>query len=1560
VTDQTEKSKVVQRILTALRRWNPPEGVDGPLFRAFAKEMAERIRGPFLAQHHPSEVLSYLEAAFLFALRRPGDAIHVGVERSPQRGVRVVAVMGDQPFIVDTIRLFLRRAEVDYWGGFHVIFRPIRDADGVMIGVGEEGSPESLTLLEGDAGLLRGTDLDEAGGRLRHSLELARATVRDFRPMVRIVERIIERCEGLAEHLLDQEFHYRETAAFLKWLVRENFVFMGLEYEGKRLGVQAIDGPFFASADGEWTLPHPPGTVFVRKSVVESPIHRAGRIDEIRVVIGAGTKQEESLFIRGMFTYRAVTQPSRNVPILRGVLRSELLDQGSEPGSFRYKGIANVFDSLPTEFLFTTPRAAISQMIELVLDSEQQQEVGVTMLRTTDHTAFLLISMPKPDYSEELRRDLEQEVVRGTGATYTDHGLFIGRYETVLLHFYLTGVTKTDRAEVQALTERIRAMATPWISRLWQQLAREVGEERADYLVDTYGRAFPEAWTRRTPVERAVRDIERLDSLPGHEVLAEVCVEGEVANLRVYQSRDVYLTDLLPLLDHMGLTVKSSESVPVRSRGGSLAFDSFMLAISGKQLDRLVANKLIIEACIPAVFERKVDNDPLNKLVLNSSLSWRAVDVLRAYTHYMRQLQIPVAAPRLRSILLEHPQTCRQLFLLFEAKFSPELAEGREALISEREALLEDLLRLLRTHDEDLVLSGIANLIRATVRTNYFREDVEGHYLSFKFDCAKVRDMKGQRPLFEIYVHSHEVEGVHMRFGRVARGGLRWSDRTDYRSEVLGLVTTQQVKNVVIVPEGSKGGFYLRFQERDRAAARAQADRLYRVFVQGLLDLTDNVVAGQVVSPPQVVAWDAPDPYLVVAADKGTAALSDTANEISLAYGFWLGDAFASGGSNGYDHKQVGITARGAWTLVRRHFAELRRDPYKEAFTVVGVGDMGGDVFGNGLIETPHARLLAAFNHAHIFLDPNPDAARSFEERKRLFYAPRAGGWDHYDTSLISEGGGVYDRTSRYIQLSPQAQLMFGIERERVEPEEVIRMILAMDVDLLWSGGIGTYVKATHESHDDADDRSNDRARIDARQLRAKVVGEGANLSFTQAARIEAGLRGVALNTDFIDNSAGVDMSDHEVNLKILINAPMARGELDEAGRNELLRSLTEEVAELVLLNNEVQGRQLSRDRIRSKQDIFPFARAISFIERVWGFDRAALQLPNEAVLLERAEAGAGLTRPELATLSAHVKRWVYAELIASGKARQLSSYDATLMSYFPKALQERYPQDIREHQLADEIAMTMLTTRLVGDTGASFVPLLAESSGRSVMEIADAYLRSQRLARAYATRSTLEELRTTVSLDALYRAWVRVDAGCREVTAYWLEVGNRPPTDSELSSMSEAVDQVYALQADDMARRQVELVRVMRADDIPANVAELVLKAGYLNIALMVWSNANKLNVSLAETVVRQLAAGRATRLQEVIDSLSTQPALGEWSPIAMRVFVDRFGRVLRDVVRRLGAGLPAKSVDELEPLLERGPLRALREQVDRLLPRGAPADVAALVVLEERLRGIVDRLGA
>jgi len=1319
------------QIRSSLSRWTGslPE-TDRSLFDQFVDETLNRLRGPFLAHHPPTQVLTYLEEAFRFARSRKPGEIRVDVRPRQTKGVAVLTAMDDQPFIVDTIRLFLRSNLADYWGGFNLVYTANRDENGEMIGVGQPGGRlESLTMLEADSGRLV-EDLDLSRRTLRLNLEHGQAMVQDFKAMTRTVERTIDRLEIMGDRQPDRSEVLRETAAFLNWLMAENFVFMGIDIgtDGESLGIQRLPGPYHNTSGRDWPVPHYPGTIFVRKGSIESPVHRAGRIDEIYVSIGGDATPDATeikLFIRGMFTYRAVTQPSRNVPILRKVLGEILVEQSSEPGSFRYKGIANVFDSLPTEFLFTANKQAIAEMVDLVFEAEQQQEVGVTFIMNTPDSAFCLVAMPKSQFGDELRRELEREIIATTHATYSDHGLFIGRYDTVLLHYYLTGVTYPGDAAVQKLTERIRQLATPWLHRLWMALAERFGEKSADRMADTYGRAFPPEWIRTMPVDRTVRDIEMLERLAtGSAVAADVYdLDGEVF-LRVYQPNNIVLSRLLPVLSNFGLRVLDAQATPVRSRGGALHIDTFRLPADHPVLLRRAGR---LTEAIARVFDGSLSDDRLNGLVLSAGLSWDQVDVVRAYARYSRQLNVKVSPLRMTDILLGNPELVCLCMELFHVRFDPDLPGDRAAVMEHADQQLKDRIRLIVAHDEDLVFSTFRMLVNATVRTNAYRDDRPYHYLSLKFRGADVKTMGKHPPMYEIYVNSPAVEGVHLRFGEVARGGLRWSDRDDFRTEVLGLVTTQQVKNVVIVPTGSKGGFYLKSAPKDPAERRAMADQEYQTFIRGLLDVTDNIIEGEQVTNPRVVVHDDDGAYLVVAADKGTSHLSDVANRISESYGYWLGDAFASGGSNGYDHKKVGITARGAWVLVRRHFAELGVDPYNQEFTVIGVGDMGGDVFGNGLLESRKSRLLAAFNHAHIFLDPNPDPERSYEERKRLFGIQ--GGWDKYDPSLISTGGGVFERRAKSIELTPILQQMLGLEMDQAEPEIVMNAILKMDVDLLWNGGIGTFVKATGESHAQVDDRSNNDIRIDASELRAKIVGEGGNLGLSQGARIEASLQGTRLNTDAIDNSGGVDMSDREVNLKILLNGVVRRGALSVAERNQLLEDMTNEVADLVLADNDAHGRQISRDMLRSRDDIFGFGRAIAFVEREFGRPRHHLQLPDEEELERRAAEGIGLTRPELAVLSAWVKIYVAREL--QPHAERLPGYGQLLHSYFPKHIRATYPDDIDQHLLATSIATAVATTRMVADAGAAFFPMVIESTGASGPTIAVAYLKSQRLARS-------------------------------------------------------------------------------------------------------------------------------------------------------------------------------------------------------------------------------------
>lgn len=1548
-----------ERVLSALKRYKgslPAERL--PLFREFATLALDRIRGPFLALHSSAETLGRLELAFTHAFQRGGADVHVALHPRGKRGVSAIGNMADQPFIVDSMRLFLARAGAEYESGFNIVLPIERDDAGRIRSVGQGEHTESIVFLDADGGDLR-QDLDTATATLQGSLELARVVVRDFRAMTRTCERWVEKLDDLVDGDPGLAVEARETAAFLKWLLRDNFVFMGMEATNRdAAGIQTVPGPHAGSPDGEWPKPHAPGTVQVRKSLVESRVHRAGRIDEIRIAMPGDA--DNTLFIRGMFTYRAITQACRQVPILRGVLRDILTHQNAEPGSFRYKGISNVFDSLPTEFLFTADKSDIENTVDLVFEAEQRQEVGVSFLMTGPFSAFCLVAMPKSSYSEDLRRELESYTLARLGATYSDSGLYVGRFETVLAYFYLTGVRPPSEEGLAELKSELRERATPWLARLWRALAADSDEDTADRLTELYGRAFPEAWTRRNSARRTVRDLHHLESLSdGRPLAVDVFEQDDDILLRIYQSRDVYLSEILPVLDAMGLLIVDSQAVEVRSTEGTLTIDTFRIrGAQGVEREMLLTRREALIEAIEAVFRKDMSSDALNRLVLSAGMSWRDVDVLRGYLRYGRQLRVKLSEERGVEIVLRRPQTTARVLALFNALFDPDLAGDRDAAVTKARSALDEELRQISTHDEDLLYRSLREAVLATMRTNAFRTDRVRHYLSFKFDCSLIELMPDPKPVNEIFVSAHDVEGVHLRFGKVARGGLRWSDRDDYRTEVLGLATTQVVKNVLIVPTGAKGGFKLKAASADPRVARQQADELYKVFIRGLLDVTDNAIDGKIVPPPRVVRRDADDAYLVVAADKGTAHLSDTANALSRTYNFWLDDAFASGGSNGYDHKKVGITARGAWVLVRRHFAEIGINPYEDAFDCVGIGDMGGDVFGNGLVETSTVRLRAAFNHLHVFLDPTPDAAASYAERQRLFAAGRDGGWDNYNTDLISEGGGVFNRSAKAIDLSPQAQEMLGIDADAAPPETVIRHILKMQTDLLWNGGIGTYVKASHETDADAGDRSNDALRVDADELRCRIIGEGGNLGLTQQARIEAAAHGVRLNTDFVDNSAGVDMSDHEVNLKILLNQVLARGELTVEARNVLLEEMTDEVAKLVLLDNDLQGRQLSRDVIRSEQNVFDFGRAIDFVTRVHGRTRAQLNLPDDAELTRRAEDGRGLTRPELAVLSSWVKMYVFDQLM-QGEPKALPGYDKLLMEYFPARIQEAYADDIRGHMLADEIAMTVATNRIIADAGASFFPVNAEKTGRSIKVAAHAYLMAQELAHADEVRSTLEELRSSVQLTELNRAWVAIDAGTRHIATYWQGSRERIPRPDELTEMQSAVDEMWERQASDTMQAQDNAIHDLELSEIPRDVAVRVLKASHLNAALMVWAESKRAKKPLEQVAITQIAVGRVTRLQQVLDHLSTRPATGEWDPIALHILYNRFNRLLRELLAQVPVDGAWKTVDDLVPQLERGRLSRVRQQVDALIAEDESPSVASLLVLEERVAGVIARMG-
>ena len=812
----------------------------------------------------------------------------------------------------------------------------------------------------------------------------------------------------------------------------------------------------------------------------------------------------------------------------------------------------------------------------------------------------------------------------------------------------------------------------------------------------------------------------------------------------------ILLSDVLPLLEDLGVKVYDERPYEIDRAGPIDAWIyDFGLTSEDGPIDLDAVGESFKDAFRQA-WRGEIEVDGFNRLVLRSGLTWREVAMLRALAKYMRQTGTTFSQRYMEETVGNHPGVVRKLVELFRLRFDPARAEGRTADAQGLAALIEEEIDAVPSLDEDRILRSFLKLIQATLRTNYFQPEADGRpkpYISFKLDPALIPDLPLPRPEYEIWVYSPRIEGVHLRGGKVARGGIRWSDRReDFRTEVLGLMKAQMVKNAVIVPVGAKGGFVLKLPPTDREALRGECVDCYRTFIRGLLDLTDNIVGGETIPPPGVVCYDEDDPYLVVAADKGTATFSDIANGIAGEYGFWLGDAFASGGSTGYDHKAMGITARGAWESVKRHFRALDIDVQTTSISVVGIGDMAGDVFGNGMLLSRHLKLVAAFNHEHIFLDPDPDPETSYAERERLFSLPRSS-WADYDAAAISAGGGVFPRSAKSIELSPEARAALGIEAEELAPNELIRAILTAPVDLLWNGGIGTFVKASTESQLDVGDRANDALRVDGGDVRARVVGEGGNLGFTQKGRIEYALAGGRIFTDAIDNSAGVDCSDHEVNIKILLGDVVVAGDMTEKQRNELLAEMTDDVARLVLRNNYRQTQALSLAVRQAPSMLGVHARLIQHLEQTGRLSRELESLPSEEVLAERSAARSGLVSPELAILLAHAKIDLYDELVASNLPDD--EYTAEeLVRYFPRVLSERFQEEMGRHRLRRELIATYVTNSLVNRAGMTFAFRLGEETGAEGADIARAYMVAREVFGLRALWTAIEELDSSIPAD--------------------------------------------------------------------------------------------------------------------------------------------------------------------------------------------------------------------
>ncbi|MFF0625595.1 NAD-glutamate dehydrogenase [Streptomyces sp. NPDC004296] len=1384
-------------------------------------------------------------------------------------------------------------------------------------------------------------DLKQITADLLRVLSDVREAVEDWDKMRSASLRIAEElpAESIADDIRAEEVE--EARELLRWLSDDHFTFLGYrEYElacapcedgteedvltaipGTGLGILRSD-----PAHRESDVGHPVSPSFNRlpadarakarehklliltKANSRATVHRPSYLDYVGVkkfdkdgnVIG------ERRFL-GLFSSAAYTESVRRVPVIRRKVAEVLEGAGFSPNSHDGRDLLQILETYPRDELFQTPADQLRSIATSVLYLQERRRLRL-YLRQDEYGRYYsaLVYLPRDRYTTGVRLrliDILKEELGGTSVDFTAWNT-----ESVLsrLHFLIrvepgTALSELTDADVDRIEARLVEAARSWADGFAEALTAEVGEERAAELLRRYAHAFPEGYKADNNPRSAVADLQHLEKLtgePGRDFAVSLyepvnASPGE-RRFKIYRRGEpVSLSKVLPGLNRLGVEVVDERPHELRCADATLAW----IYDFGLRMPDYVSgddSRERFQEAFTAVWTGAAESDDFNQLVLRAGLDWRQAMVLRAYAKYLRQAGSTFSQTYMEDTLSNNVHTTRLLVSLFEARMSPERqsagTELTDGLLEELDGALDQVASL----DEDRILRSFLTVIKATLRTNHYQRDSAGRphsYLSMKLDPQAIPDLPAPRPAYEIWVYSPRVEGVHLRFGKVARGGLRWSDRReDFRTEILGLVKAQMVKNTVIVPVGAKGGFVgkqLPDPAQDRDAWLAEGIACYKTFISGLLDITDNLVGGEVVPPKDVVRHDEDDTYLVVAADKGTATFSDIANEVAESYGFWLGDAFASGGSAGYDHKGMGITARGAWESVKRHFRELGHDSQTQDFTVVGVGDMSGDVFGNGMLLSEHIRLVAAFDHRHIFLDPKPDAATSYAERRRLFELPRSS-WADYNTDLLSQGGGVHPRSAKSIPINAQVRAALGLEPgvKKMTPADLMQAILKAPVDLLWNGGIGTYVKASTESHADVGDKSNDAIRVNGEDLRVKVVGEGGNLGLTQLGRIEFAMAGGKINTDAIDNSAGVDTSDHEVNIKILLNSVVADGDMTVKQRNKLLAEMTDEVGSLVLRNNYAQNTALALAIAQSSSMLHAQQRFMRRLVRDGHLDRALEFLPTDRQIRERLNAGRGLTQPETAVLLAYTKITVADELIQTGLPDD-PYLQRLLHAYFPTALRENFTGQVDGHALSREIVTTVLVNDTVNTGGTSFLHRMREETGASLEEVVRAHTAARAIFRLNQVWDDVEALDNVVAADVQTRIRLHsrrlVERGTR-----WLLNNRRQPLElsGTIDFFSERVAQVWAelpklLQGSDLEWYQTILEELTDAG-VPEQLAVQVSGFSSVFPALDIVATADRSGKEPLAVAEVYYDLGDRLRINQLLDRILELPRNDRWQSMA------------------------------------------------------------------------------
>ncbi len=1560
--------------------------------KSLSEIVRKRLNPDFFNHYSPPDYLGFLEfirdelnekdddSSFRLNLLNPA-----GSDKLWSSPFTVINLVGDNyPFIVDSIYEFLQNnhLQINYLF-YDPVYVSREEGEIKKISLEKFEGSRQINLVNFQVEITPEEKLPELKSGIREILTDIELAVNDFEPMLEKIDDIQEIIDGYRDILPGNENMLEETARFLDFLVDDHFVFLGFrEYniyseedsyqletvESSNLGVlkresQFPDYPTPTDIDDLDHRLHERITssiiLTVKKTEVESRVYRREQLDHITIkkLDGNGEICGEYQFL-GLFTDKTLALPAVDFPLLQKKFKDLIEREGIEEHTHLYRDVYAAFNNMPKPLLFMSTVEDLIEDIRAIVDAHGESEFKLRARPDIYHQGLaIMLLMTRRRYNEEVKDTIRRELEEEFEPEIMDYTLTMGESDLVQLHFYL----QTDRrnpktCSFEELKQRLHELSRSWREHLKELLFETYSPGEAQKIDKRYHDCFPAEFKALVSPRQALNDINNLEKIESGVQTPYIDLvkdkKQKTENLIIYSREKIKLNNIMPQLSNHGLDIIEQSTFELSPGDEDYFLHLFVIEASQEENVDFETKKDLLRRSITGVLGGTYRDDILNRLVTGQGLTPRALNLFRLYKNYFHQINPSIKLESINRALVNNPELAEALFEYFTRKFNPGLElENREKSLEKTRDKILAMLDKIPDRNVDNILRSLFNQMEATTRTNYYQQNCEKEYISVKIKCELIDEMPAPRPYFEIYVYSPFMEAIHLRGGELARGGIRWSDRRDdFRTEVLDLMKTQMVKNTLIVPQGAKGGFILKTEHLGEGDLQKQVRKQYKIFMRGLLDLTDNRKKNRIVRPDDVIAYDGDDPYMVVAADKGTGHLSDTANSISREYAFWLGDAFASGGSVGYDHKELGITAKGAWECVERHFREMNINIEEELFTCAGIGDMSGDVFGNGMLLSDNIKLKASFNHKYIFIDPDPDPGESFRERKRLY--ENVLDWDEYDEDLISKGGGVYRRDAKTIDLSDKARDMLDIKTENPGGEEIISAILKADVQLLWNGGIGTYIKSSNEAHSEVGDPANDECRVDAGEVQADIIGEGGNLGITQAGRIELANNGVRLNTDALDNSGGVDLSDHEVNIKILLQEAIKTDELDPDDREEFLQSLTDGLIKDVTEHNYRQSGAISLEHEHSFMHMEDYRNILNHLEETVDLDREVENLPGEREMQERIKSGQGMTRPELAVLLSYTKMDLY---------RQAKNYDWDdewitrdfIRRYFPEGIPGKLPEALENHPLRSEIAATTLVNHVVDSTGIIFFYRLEEELGTNAPEIINWYLAADRLAGGTEFRNKIFELDGEIPAENQYEAW-RELRGTMENTVYWLFNSLKPNhTPDEFYEIYKPLldDNFNAMidhLGDDRRQRMDEKLEKWHNKGLTGDFDEGLTRLNYLVPALDILLAHRQTELDIGEISDTYFELGTRLHIDWLMSQIASARPDRRWDQFAFRSMSLELNTIQRYLVIHLLQNdiSPRQFLDSNQEIIRR------LERVYAELRRDLRADLSGYQFMVQRIK--------